>query len=172
MGLQNPLNELAEQQGFFLERGIYLDPLAKDSTWEFTPTEGIVAGSKVTAGDCIGTVPEGMFTHKIFVPFGIQGAWTIDTIVSKGTYTLTDTLASIKSHEGTKQDLSMTFHWPVKMPINHYKERLLPVEPMVTKVRTIDTFFPVALGGTYCLPGPFGAGKTVLQQITSRNAEV
>ena len=64
------------------------------------------------------------------------------------------------------------FTWPVKRPINKYAERLKPTEPMVTKVRLIDTFFPVALGGTYCIPGPFGAGKTVLQQITSRHAEV
>lgn len=171
-GLQNPLNELAEQYGFFLEKGVYFDALDKQSEWEFTPKEGLAVGSKISGGDEIGSVPEGIFTHKIFVPFNFMGEWTVENIVSKGTYKLSDTLATIKSSEGRKEEISMTFHWPVKIPIKHYKERLLAQEPMVTKVRIIDTFFPVALGGTYCLPGPFGAGKTVLQQITSRNAEV
>lgn len=171
-GLQNPLNELAEKHGFFLERGVYLDPLEREASWEFTPAEGVGVGSVVSGGDTIGSVPEGIFTHKIFIPFNITGEWTIETIVNKGSYTLNEILATIKSSEGKTMDITMTFHWPVKIPISHYKERVLAQEPMVTKVRIIDTFFPVALGGTYCLPGPFGAGKTVLQQITSRNAEV
>lgn len=169
-GLQNPLNELAEEYGFFLERGVYFDALKKDSEWEFTPS--ISVGDKVSGGEQIGSVPEGVFDHKIFVPFFVDGEWVVESVKSKGVYKLTDVLATIKSSEGKVQELTMSFHWPVKMPIKHYKERMLADEPMVTKVRIIDTFFPVALGGTYCLPGPFGAGKTVLQQITSRNAEV
>lgn len=171
-GLQNPLNDIAEQHGFFLPRGVYLDPLDKNSEWDFTPRNNLTIGSKVFAGDLIGSVPEGMFEHKIFIPFNLQGEWKIDKIVTAGSYKLTDILAVVKSVEGKTENITMSFHWPVKMPIKHYKERLLAQEPMVTKVRIIDTFFPVALGGTYCLPGPFGAGKTVLQQITSRNAEV
>ena len=115
---------------------------------------------------------KGVFTHKIFVPFDVLGEWTLETLVSNGLYNVDDTIASIKSSDGKTRNLSMSFQWPVKMPIKTYKERLVPKDPMVTKVRIIDTFFPVALGGTYCVPGPFGAGKTVLQQITSRNAEV
>lgn len=171
-GLQNPLNELAEKYGFFLERGVYFDPLDKESQWDFTPKEQLKIGSKLSGGDFIGSVPEGIFTHKIFVPFQLRGEWTLENIVNKGVYKLKDTLATIKSSDGKTEHITMSFHWPVKMPITHYKERVLTKDPMVTKVRIIDTFFPVALGGTYCLPGPFGAGKTVLQQITSRNAEV
>lgn len=169
-GLQNPLNELAQQCGFFLERGVYLDPLNKKTSWEFTPS--LSQGAAVTAGNVLGTVPEGIFTHKIFVPFDVKGQWTLERIVPKGKYSVTDALAVIASKDGTKRNLTMSFLWPVKMPIRNYAERLIPQDPMVTKVRIIDTFFPVALGGTYCIPGPFGAGKTVLQQITSRNAEV
>ncbi len=169
-GLQNPLNELAERCGFFLDRGVYIEPLNKKIEWKFTSLAK--SGDVVTAGDVLGSVPEGIFTHNIFVPFDVQGSWKISDIVSSGTYPITKTIATIVSDDGKKRNLTMTFSWPVKIPITNYKERLMPVDPMVTKVRIIDTFFPVALGGTYCVPGPFGAGKTVLQQITSRNAEV
>ncbi len=171
-GLQNPLNELAEQCGFFLERGVYLSPLSRIKKWEFTPNPALQERKIVRAGDQLGSVGEGVFTHKIFVPFDVLGEWTLNSLVQKGLYTLDDTIASISSSEGKQRKLGMSFHWPVKVPIKLYKERLVPKDPMVTKVRIIDTFFPVALGGTYCVPGPFGAGKTVLQQITSRNAEV
>lgn len=171
-GLQNPLNEIAKLHGFFLERGEYLEPLDKTATWNFTPDTKLSVGVEVHAGDALGSVPEGMFTHTIFVPFDILGTWKISKIASRGTYKITDTIATITSNDGKSRDLRMSFHWPVKMPITHYAERLMPTESMVTKVRIIDTFFPIALGGTYCIPGPFGAGKTVLQQITSRNAEV
>ena len=171
-GLQNPLHDLAESHGFFLERGVYLNPLDENTPWEFTPHGDLSIGSEVKAGDCLGHVPEGLFTHKIFVPFDVLGTWKITALSEKGTYTITDKIATITSDDGKTRDVTMTFHWPVKVPIKNYTERLMPTEPMVTKVRIIDTFFPVALGGTYCIPGPFGAGKTVLQQITSRNAEV
>lgn len=171
-GLQNPLNELAELHGFFLERGVYLDALNQESRWDFTPKPELKVGDTLSGGDFIGTVPEGIFTHKIFVPFHMRGTWTLQKLVARGSYRLKDTIATLRSSGGKEEHITMSFHWPVKMPITYYKERILPTEPMVTKVRIIDTFFPVALGGTYCLPGPFGAGKTVLQQITSRNAEV
>jgi len=169
-GLQNPLHRLAEQCGFFLQRGMYLDALDKASEWDFTAT--VKAGDVLTAGETIGTVPEGIFTHRIMLPFGFGGKWTVEQVAGNGSYKLSDTIATVKDADGNSRDITMLQRWPVKVPIEAYAERLRPIEPMATRVRTVDTFFPVARGGTYCIPGPFGAGKTVLQQITSRYAEV
>ncbi len=169
-GLQNPLPELASQCGFFLQRGVYLDPIP-NLDWEFTPT--VKVGDKVQAGDTIGTVPEGLFTHQIMVPFNmVRGQWKVQKIVKKGTYNVRDIVATLENQDGITKDLSMVFSWPVKVPIKCYDERLSPDEPLVMKVRIIDTFLPVAKGGTFCVPGPFGAGKTVLQHMESRNADV
>jgi len=169
-GLQNPLPELAAECGFFLQRGRYLDPLAREKKWSFTPS--VKAGDKVTAGDTLGTVPEGIFKHRIMVSFRTQGTWTVEEISAAGDYRVADEVAVLVNERGEKINVTMIQRWPVKMPIRCYAERLRPVDPLVTKVRIIDTFFPIARGGTYCIPGPFGAGKTVLQQITSRNADV
>ncbi len=169
-GLQNPLPDLAEKAGYFLERGIYLDPLSTETKWEFTPTAKI--GDTLVRGDVIGTVPEGNFTHRIMVPFGMYGTYKVTAVKPAGEYTVRETIAEVTDERGNKYPLTMSFHWPVKRPIDCYTERLKPTETMVTKIRTVDTFFPVAKGGTYCIPGPFGAGKTVLQHATSRNAEV
>ncbi len=169
-GLQNPLPRLAEQLGFFLDRGVYLDALEGDQRWSFTPK--VAEGDKVRHGDTIGTVPEGIFEHRIMLPFNYLGEYTVEWVADEGEYTIHDKVATVSDAKGGKHDLTMVFEWPVKRPIKVYAERLRPEEQMVTKVRLIDTFIPVALGGTYCIPGPFGAGKTVLQQITSRNAEV
>ncbi|MBP5251723.1 MAG: V-type ATP synthase subunit A [Treponema sp.] len=169
-GLQNPLPLLAEHSGYFLERGVYLPALDENKKWEFTPTAK--EGDKVMAGDAVGTVPEGPFTHKIQVPYGFLGTYTIKKLVKKGSYKIHDTIATLTDEKGKSVNICMSFKWPVKRAVNCYAERLMPKEPMVTKVRLIDTFFPVAKGGTYCIPGPFGAGKTVLQHTTSRNADV
>ncbi len=169
-GLQNPLPILAEQAGWFLERGIYADSLNNEKKWEFTPTAK--PGDMVRAGEYIGTVPEGPFTHKIFVPFNLLGKYKIKSIAEKGEYTIKDTIAVISDDRGNEIFVTMSFKWPVKRAINCYKERLAPIETMETKVRLIDSFFPVAKGGTYCIPGPFGAGKTVLQHTTSKYADV
>lgn len=169
-GLQNPLPELAEQAGYFLERGVYLDPLPDEKKWAFTPIAK--TGDTVKAGSFIGEVPEGTFNHKIMVPFTFLGNYTVLSVKEKGDYALKDTIAVIKDAKGIEHKLSMSFNWPVKRSIDCYAERLMPTETLTTKVRLIDTFFPVAKGGTYCIPGPFGAGKTVLQHTTSRNADV
>ncbi|MDR2370301.1 MAG: V-type ATP synthase subunit A [Treponema sp.] len=169
-GLQNPLPKLAEAAGYFLERGVYLDPLPVDTRWNFTPA--VKAGDTVERADTLGTVPEGAFTHRIMVPFGLYGSYTVSSIKDAGSYTIREIIAELTDEKGNTVPVSMSFHWPVKRPIDCYEERLKPEEPMVTRVRLIDTFFPVARGGTYCIPGPFGAGKTVLQQITSRHADV
>ena len=157
-GLQNPLPELAEQCGFFLQRGVYLKPIA-DNEWEFTPTAAV--GDKLLAGDTFGTVPEGLFTHQIMVPFNlIDGPWTVKKIAKAGTYQVRDIICTIENEKKVSHELSMIFTWPVKEPIKLYEERLRPDETLVTKIRPIDTFLPIAKGGTYCTPGPFGAGKT------------
>ncbi len=169
-GLQNPLPQLAEKCGFFLERGVYLDALPTETKWKFTPK--VEVGAKIEKGDTIGTVPEGIFEHRIMVPFNYFDTYTVTSVASEGEYTVRDNVAEITDSKGNKFNLTMSFNWPVKRPITNYIERMRPTKPMVTKLRLIDTFFPVALGGTYCIPGPFGAGKTVLQQVTSRNADV
>lgn len=169
-GLQNPLPDLARQCGFFLQRGVYLDPIP-NKDWEFTPC--VKKGDKVRPGDAVGSVPEGLFDHKIMVPFSLSDEyWTVEKIVEKGSYNVRDTVAVIKDSKGNKKELSMVFSWPVKKAINCYAERLRPDEALVTKIRCIDTFLPVAKGGTFCVPGPFGAGKTVLQHMEAKNAEV
>ncbi len=169
-GLQNPLPVLAEQAGWFLERGVYAEGLDAEKKWEFTPTAQI--GDTLRAGEYIGTVPEGPFTHKIFVPFYLLGNYTLKSIAEKGEYTVKETIAVITDERGRDIPISMSFNWPVKRGVKCYSERLAPVETMETKVRLIDSFFPVAKGGTYCTPGPFGAGKTVLQHTTSKYADV
>ncbi|MCL2205777.1 MAG: V-type ATP synthase subunit A [Treponema sp.] len=169
-GLQNPLPQLAAKAGYFLERGVYLDPLPSDVSWAFTPS--VKEGDKVERADSLGTVPEGSFTHRIMVPFSMYGNYTVASIKPAGSYKINDTIAELKDEKGNTVPVTMSFRWPVKRPVDCYEERLKPKDPMVTRVRLIDTFFPVARGGTYCIPGPFGAGKTVLQQITSRFADV
>ena len=169
-GLQNPLPLLAQQAGWFLERGIYTDALDAQKKWEFTPTAK--PGDVVKAGEFVGTVPEGTFAHKIFVPFYLRGNYTVKSVAQKGGYTIHETIAVIADDRGNEIPLTMSFKWPVKRAVTCYRERLAPVETMETKVRLIDSFFPVAKGGTYCIPGPFGAGKTVLQHTTSKYADV
>ena len=169
-GLQNPLPEIAEKTGYFLEPGLYLKALSRSLKWCFTPIAG--QGDMIRRGEALGSVPERNFTHKIMLPFNFFGVWKVVNIAEAGEYTIDDTIAVVEDSRGVRKNVTMTFFWPVKRAIDCYAERLKPEQPMVTKNRIIDTFFPVAKGGTYCIPGPFGAGKTVLQQVTSRNADV
>ena len=169
-GLQNPLPKLAEQCGFFLERGVYLDPIP-DKEWEFTPC--VKPGDAVLAGDAVGSVPEGQFTHLIMAPFDLKDeGWRVKSVKEKGVYHVRSTVAVLENGAGEEKALSMVFSWPVKQPIRCYEERLRPDETLVTKIRCIDTFLPVAKGGTFCVPGPFGEGKTVLQHMEAKNADV
>ena len=169
-GLQNPLPQLAEKHGFFLKRGEYLRALDGDHLWDFSPK--VKDGHVVRAGDTIGTVPENMFEHKIMVPFDWQGDFEVIKVVDAGKHKIDSTVATLKDEQGRKHDVKMVQTWPVKVPIKVYADKLKPVEPLVTKIRLIDTICPVAVGGTFCTPGPFGAGKTVLQHLLSRHAEV
>ena len=169
-GLQNPLPKLAEKCGFFLKRGVYLAPLSDDAQWLFTPMAKI--GDKVRAGDKLGFVPEKIFKHYIMAPFDLNGILEVVDIAKTGKYNLGQRIAQLKDKNNKLHDVFLKQTWPVKIPIRAYSEKLKPTEPLVTKMRLIDSLFPVARGGTYCIPGPFGAGKTVLQQLTSRHAEV
>ncbi len=169
-GLQNPLPALADQCGFFLDRGVYLDAIP-DRDWDFTPVAKV--GDRVKAGTTIGTVPEGLFTHHIMVPFTLKGDdWTVKSIKEAGSYNVHATVCTIEDSKGETKDLSMVFTQPVKQAVTCYKEKLRPTEPMVTKIRCIDAFLPVAKGGTFCTPGPFGAGKTVLQHMQAKNSDI
>ncbi len=182
-GLQNPLSELAVEAAkissdasYFLQRGMYLPGLPRDKKWDFHPTAQ--PGDKVAAGDFLGWVTEGIFDnktmpgHKIMVPFGLRGIYTVKSVAPAGEYTVTEDIAVLTNDQGVETKVQMMQRWPVKVPVKCYTERLEPTETLETTVRTIDTFFPVAVGGTYCIPGPFGAGKTVLQQTTARYAKV
>ena len=169
-GLQNPLIKLAEEVGFFLESGYYPDPLDKKKKWHFCPS--VKKEDVVRAGSTVGTVTESIFTHHIMAPFNLMGEWRVTHIVSEGDYDASELLATLTNARNEERVVSLYQRWPVKKPLCIIEERLLPHKPLVTGVRIIDSLIPVALGGTYCIPGPFGAGKTVLQQVTSRNAAV
>ena len=165
-GLQN---DLAAMDTLFLERGHYNDPLDYNSTWDFTPIAK--EGDTVTAGDWLGEVPEHFIKHKIMVPFVMKEKYTVKNIASAGTYKITDTIATVTDSEGKEHAISMIQRWPVKEAITAYKEKPRPYKVMETGMRAIDTFNPIAEGGTGFIPGPFGAGKTVLQHAISKQAE-
>lgn len=182
-GLQNPLSGLAKEAAkisadaeYFLQRGIYLPGLPRDRKWDWHPTAKI--GERVSAGDVLGWVTEGIFDnktmpgHKIMVPFAFRGSFTVKELAAEGDYTVVEDIATLTDSNGKDVKVQMLQRWPVKVPVKCFVERLAPTETLETTVRTIDTFFPVAVGGTYCIPGPFGAGKTVLQQTTARYAKV
>lgn len=169
-GLQNPLPRLAEAHGFFLKRGAYFKPLDEKKLWHFKPKVSV--GDKVFAGSAVGTVLENMFDHKIMAPFSLLGEHEIVEIADEGEYSIDRVVAKVKNQAEKVVEVRMVQKWPVKMPIKAYRQKLKPVDPLVTKIRLIDTLCPVAVGGTFCTPGPFGAGKTVLQHLLSRHAEV
>jgi len=169
-GLQNPLPQIAKECGFFLKRGVYKKALADETKWEFNPL--VKKGDMLRAGDKIGFVNEHIFKHYIMAPFNIKGTVKVDPIAAKGTYNLATPIAVVTDTNAKTHEVFLKQTWPVKIPIEAYSEKIKPIEPLVTKIRIIDSLFPVMLGSTFCVPGPFGAGKTVLQQLISRHAEV
>jgi len=169
-GLQNPLPQVAEKAGYFLEPGVSIFPLDVERRWEWTPA--VEPGNTVFAGDSLGSVPEGIFEHPVMAPFTWSGEFTVESIAGKGAYTIEEKIATLIDADDRKREVRMHQKWPVKRPLRVARRRLMPTDPLVTRIRIIDSMYPVARGGTYCIPGPFGAGKTVLQQITSRNAEI
>ncbi len=166
-GLQNPLEKLAEL-GPFLTPGQWLPGLDQEKRWDFTPTASV--GDAVGPGHKLGSVPEGPFSHEIMTPFDLDGRWNVASIVAAGAYAVGDTVAVLEDGKGSKREVTMVQTWPVKKPLMVCKRRLLPTEPLVTGQRLVDSIFPVVAGGTYCIPGPFGAGKTVLQHLTAKFA--
>ncbi|RKX68912.1 V-type ATP synthase subunit A, partial [candidate division WOR-3 bacterium] len=156
-GVQRPLSILREKSGDRISRGIDLPGLDHEKKWHFVPTRK--KGDEVLAGDIIGTVQETEITiHRIMIPPGISGK--IDKI-KEGDFTIDEPVCILKSEEGLKE-IKMYQTWPVRMP-RPYKRKLAPQKVLSTGQRVIDTFFPIAKGGTACCPGPFGSGKTVIQ---------
>ncbi len=165
-GLQNNLETM---DGVFLKRGQYTLPLDLEKEWEFEPTAKI--GEMVSASDWLGEVKEGWLPHKIMVPFTFKGEYKIKEISPAGNYKVSQTIAVLIDQEGTEHNVSMMQKWPVKVAITEYKDKPRPYRVMETGVRCIDTFNPIAEGGTGFIPGPFGCGKTVLQHAISKQAE-
>ena len=174
-GLQTPLESLASEYGYFLPRGVETVPLDKNKKWSFIPLAR--TGDTLQAGSVMGTVQEGRYTHKIMVPFDEPGTVEI-TWIQEGSVTIDDPVVRIRTESGKDRALTLVQKWPVRQPLpqkmleKRISERLYPDEPLITTMRLIDTFFPIALGGTACIPGPFGAGKTVLQNLISKHSAV
>ena len=165
-GLQN---NLATMEGVFLKRGEYTAPIDVNKEWDFTPIAK--AGDEVRAADWLGEVKEGWLPHKIMVPFSFEGTYRVKSVVPAGTYRAKDTVAVLTDESGEEHSVSMIQKWPVKVAINAYKEKPRPWRVMETGVRCIDTFNPIAEGGTGFIPGPFGCGKTVLQHAIAKQGE-
>ena len=162
-GLQNDLEKM---DSLFIERGSITDPIDFDKTWEFTPLAK--AGDKVSAASWLGEVKEQWIPHKIMVPFTMTGSYTVKSVAAAGSYKVTDTVAVLTDAEGGDHEVTMVQRWPVKQAIRSYVEKPRPDRIMETGVRAIDTFNPLAEGGTGFIPGPFGAGKTVQHAISKQ----
>lgn len=174
-GLQVPLDVVAASHGFFLPRGANVPAVNLDKEWKFEPRE--VVGTRLVAGQAIGVTPEGPFEHRIMVPFDERDPVEL-TWVRSGSAKANDCVARLKRPDGSEREVTLVQTWPVRraLPENmltrRFAERLYPDEPITTTQRIIDTFLPLARGGTGCIPGPFGAGKTVLQSCIARYSTV
>ncbi len=164
-GIQRPLDKILEMSGTYIARGIIVNALSREAKWTFTPT--VAVGDEVTGGQVLGTVPEFSFVHKILVPPGASGV--IGSVASKGEYVLEDVVATLE--DGT--EFKLYHSWPVRQarPVT---EKLDPVTPFLTGMRILDVLFPLTMGGTAAIPGPFGSGKTVTQQSVAKfgNADI
>ena len=165
-GLQN---NLATMEDVFLKRGEYTEPINREKLWDFTPLAK--PGDKVVAADWLGEVKEGWLPHKIMVPFSFKGEYTVKSVIPAGQYTVDETVAVLTDASGEDVNVTMTQKWPVKVAVKAYKEKPRPSKVMETGVRCIDTFNPIAEGGTGFIPGPFGCGKTVLQHAIAKQGE-
>ena len=164
-GIQRPLKEFQEVAGDYLNKGVAVPSLNRETKWDFEPV--VSAGEKVEAGDIIGTVQEtSVISHKIMIPLGVEGRLKS---IEKGSFTVTDTVAVVETANGDV-NIQLMQKWPVRRG-RKYKQKLNPEAPLVTGQRVIDTFFPVTKGGTACVPGPFGSGKTVVQHQLAKWAD-
>lgn len=160
------LNDLTSMTGVFLKRGEYTDPLDHGKLWDYTPIAKV--GDKVIAADWLGEVKEGWLPHKIMVPFSFKGDYTVKSIVPAGQYNIDKTIAVLINEDGEDVEVKMYQRWPVKVAVKGYREKPRPSRIMETGVRVLDTFNPIAEGGTGFIPGPFGCGKTVLQHAIAK----
>lgn len=165
-GLQN---DLTTMEGVFLKRGEYTDPLNREKLWDFTPLA--MAGDTVIAADWLGEVKEGWLPHKIMVPFSFKGSYTVKEVAPAGRYNVDHVIATLTDEKGEDVPVTMTQKWPVKVAIKAYRNKPRPRKIMETGVRCIDSFNPIAEGGTGFIPGPFGCGKTVLQHAIAKQGE-
>lgn len=168
-GLQNPLEELAKEAGLFLPRGLYLSPLDREQRWDFEPVAKV--GDKLVRGEVLGTTKENRFVHKIMVPFTLYGRYTVTWVIGPGSYTVDTVVAKAEDDQGREHEFTMVQKWPVKSALLA-GEKVSPTKMMETGLRIVDTQFPLMKGGTFCTPGPFGAGKTVLQHHLSKYSAV
>ena len=168
-GLQNPLKRVAEVSGLFLTRGTYIPAIDRKKTWEFQPTAQI--DTILERGDTIGITLEGRFEHKIMLPFSLLGTYTLIWVAKPGSYTVETEIAKVRDEKGVTHSLTMLQRWPIKVPLLQGK-KIKASKMMDTGERIIDTQFPILKGGTFCTPGPFGAGKTVLQHHLSKYSSV
>ena len=168
-GLQNPLKEVADAAGLFLERGVHLPSLDRQKHWNYHSV--VKVGEEVERGDTLGITMEGRLHHHVMVPFAMRGCYTVSWVIKEGCYTIDTVIAKVKDAKGVEHPLTMVQKWPVKMPL--IKGKQIPATQMMeTGERVIDTQFPILKGGTFCTPGPFGAGKTVLQHHLSKYSSV
>ena len=166
-GIQRPLEAMRLKYGSNIRKGIDEPALDRDKRWHFEAKLGY--GDTVTAGDVYGTVQESaVIEHKIMCPPGKKG--TIMELYS-GDFKVTDRIGKLKLEDGTIEDIMLVQKWPVRVS-RPYKQKLPPVEPMITGQRPIDALFPIAKGGTACVPGPFGSGKTVVQHQLAKWSDV
>ena len=168
-GLQNPLKQVADASGLFLKRGVYLPPLDRKKHWDYQPSAKV--GALLKRGDEIGRVVEGRFQHKIMLPFSIKGKQTLLWTIDPGAYSIDTVIAKVRDEKGQEREVAMVQRWPVKIPLMEGR-KVKATKMMDTGLRIIDTQFPILKGGTFCTPGPFGAGKTVLQHNLSKFSSV
>lgn len=168
-GLQNPLEKVADKAGFFLDRGVYIPPIDRKKKWDFVPKASV--GQTVKRGDTLGTTREGRFDHKIMVPFALRGTYTVEWVSGSEALTVEAVIAKLKDEQGHEIEVTMLQKWPIKTPLMEGR-KVAATEMMETGCRVVDTQFPLMKGGTFCSPGPFGAGKTVLQHHLSKYSTV
>lgn len=168
-GLQNPLKDVAAKAGMFLTRGVYNNPIDRTRTWNYQPLAKV--GEVLKRGDTLGLTQEGRFEHNIMLPFSMMGQYRVSWTIDSGDYTVDTVVAKVVDEQGKEISLDMLQKWPVKVPL-HLGEKIKATELMEAGLRVIDTQVPILKGGTFCSPGPFGAGKTVLQHHLSKYSDV
>lgn len=168
-GLQNPLEDVADAAGLFLPRGLYVNSLDRKRHWDYEPK--VRKGDVVRRGDSLGSTLEGRFHHQVMVPFSHYGQYRITWVIDPGSYNIETVVARAEDENGREVEFTMLQKWPIKIGLSQ-GEKIKPTKMMDTGSRIIDTQFPIMKGGTFCTPGPFGAGKTVLQHHLSKYSSV